>query len=95
MEDSGGGGVVEGAEAGGVRPGGHEESGVGGAGFGFEEDVCGLSGGDEKGVGFEWLDVNGVGVDYGESVVGDTEKELIVECSVDKAEKVSFSWLHL
>lgn len=82
LEDGGRGGVVEGAAAGEVGPGGDEEGGRG-VGFGVEEGGDGLAGGDDDGGGFKWLDVGGVGFDDGEGVVGYGEEQLIVECSVD------------
>lgn len=95
FQDSSDGGVVECAGAGGVWPSGHEERCGGGGGFCVEEEVGGLTGRDENGVGFERLDVDSVNVDDGESVVGDAEEELVVERSVDYAKEVCFSRLHL
>lgn len=83
MEDSGGGGVVGGALAGEVGTCGDEEGGVGEIGFGSEKDICGLAWGDENDVGLEWFDVDGIGFDHGEGMIGNAEKEFVVECSVD------------
>ena len=95
FEDGGDGGVVEGALTGGVRPGGHEEGGIWEVEFGLEKDIGGLTRGDEKCVGIERFDINSIDIDDGESVVGDTEKELVIQCSVDYAEKVVFFGLNL
>ena len=52
----------------------------------MEKDVHGLSWSDENDIGFEGLDVNSIGFDDGECVVGDAEEELVVECCIDQSE---------
>lgn len=94
LEDSGDGGVVEGATADEVGPGRHEEGGVGEEGFGFKEDVHGLAWRYEKGGGSEWFDVGGVSFNHGEGMIGNTEEELVVECSIDQSKQICFAWLH-
>lgn len=86
MEDSNGGGIVECALAGGVRPSRHEEGGIGEIWFSFEKNIRGLARAEEHHVGFKGLDVDGVDVDDGDGVVGDTEEEFVVECSIDQSE---------
>ena len=87
LEDAGDGGVVVdvGPEDG-VERGGHVEIGVGVDRLGREEDVGGLARRDDQGLDGERLDVDGVDLDNGERVVGDREKELVVERSVDEAQ---------
>ena len=96
LEDAGDGGVVEGGRpAGGVGPGGHVVVGGRVERLRGEEHVGGLARGDHQGVDGEGLDVDGVDLNDGERVVGDGEKELVVERRVDEAEHVRLPWLHL
>lgn len=83
FEDAGGGGVVDGALSGEVRTCGHEKGGVGETRLGFEKDVGSLAWSEENDVGLKWFDVDGVGFDDGEGMIGNAEEELVVECSVD------------
>lgn len=73
---------------------GHEESGTWEMWFSLEEDVGGLSRGDEDGVGFEGLNVDGVDIDHREGVVGDAEEKLVIQCSVDHSEEICLCGLN-
>lgn len=94
FEDTSHGGVVESPEASGVRAGQHEESGIRYFILGFEEDVGGLPWCDEDNVRGKWLDVDRVRIDRSQCMVGDTEKEIVVECSVDYAQEIRLSRSH-
>ena len=64
-------------------------------GFGLEQNVCGLSGGDEKYVGVKGFDVDRIDLDHCDGVVCDAEEELIVHRLIDQPEKESLIRLHL
>ena len=51
--------------------------------FGLEKDIGSLSGGDDKSVGFKWFHIDCINFNYGDSMVGYAEEELVIECSID------------
>lgn len=65
------------------------------AGFGFEKNISGLSGGNENGVGVKRFDVNCISFHHFEGVVCNAEEELVVQCCVDYAQHVCLSSLNL
>lgn len=61
----------------------------------MEKDICSLARCYEDGIGCERLHVDCIYVYDGQAVVGNAEEELVVEISVDEAEKIGFAWLYL
>lgn len=78
FENSGNCGVVECSLACRVGSCKHVKGGVWDEGFGVKKDVGGLSRCNQKGVGFEGFDIDGVGFDHCETVICYAEEKLVV-----------------
>lgn len=93
-EQSGGCGVVKGSWAGDVWSSDDGESGVRRFGFGPKKDIGGLPWGEKESFCFKGLHVDCIGFNNGEGVVGNAEKELVVECGIDQTQEIGFTRLH-
>lgn len=78
FEDSSNCGIVECSLACHVGSCEHEKGGIWEVGFGVKKKVCGLSWCDQKSVGFKGFDINGIYIDYCETVVCNAEEKFVV-----------------
>lgn len=93
LKDSSGGGIIEGCVLSCViGPCSHVVSARGLVGC--EEDIRGLARTDHDDVGCEGLGVGCISADYRQHVIGNSEEELLIECSIDDPEENCLPRIH-